>query len=96
MTNDPSKTITSTSTALAPVGSDSANTEGNPCPLPMGEPDNLLPAPDALDTLKPDMVKTVGGTTFEIYFHFSQTSKETFADKVLRLIRSDPEISKNN
>ncbi len=69
MTNDPSKTITSTST---------------------------VPAPDALDTPQPDMVKTVGGTTFEIYFHFSQTSKETFADKVLRLINCDNETSKNN
>ena len=37
----------------------------------------------------PDMVKTVGGTTFDIYFHFSQTSRETFTDKVLRLIQSD-------
>ncbi len=93
MTNDPSKTITSTSTAPAPAGSDSSNTEGNPCPLPLEKPDNLSPAPDALDTPQPDMVKTVGGTTFEIYFHFSQTSKETFEDKVLRLIRSDPVTS---
>ncbi len=37
----------------------------------------------------PDMVKTVGGTTFDIYFHFSQTSRETFTDKVLRLIQPD-------
>ena len=47
---------------------------------------NALPAPDAPP---PDMVKTVGGTTFDIYFHFSQTSRETFTDKVLRLIQSD-------
>ena len=45
-----------------------------------------IPAPDVPP---PDMVKTVGGTTFDIYFHFSQTSRETFTDKVLRLIQSD-------
>ena len=40
-------------------------------------------------TAKPDLVKNIGGTTFDIYFHFSQTSRETFTDKVLRLIQSD-------
>ncbi len=45
-------------------------------------------APPASDT-PPDMVKSVGGTTFDIYSHFSQTSRETFTDKVLRLIQSD-------
>ncbi len=52
---------------------------------------NTTPAPNAP---QPDMVKTVDGTTFEIYFHFSPTSRETFSDKVLRLIRSDPVTSK--
>ena len=52
----------------------------------MTEGGNALPVPD---TPQPDMVKTVGGTTFDIYFHFSQTSRETFTDKVLRLIQSD-------
>ena len=47
---------------------------------------STTPAPDAPP---PDMIKTVGGTTFDIYFHFSQTSRETFTDKVLRLIQSD-------
>jgi len=94
MTNDPSNTVTSTSITPAPVGNDSDRAGGNPCLLPMGEPDNLSPAPDALDTPQPDMVKTVDDTTFEIFFHFSQTSRETFEDKVLRLIRSDPVTSK--
>ena len=52
----------------------------------MTEGGNALPVPD---TPQPDMVKTVGGTTFDIYFHFSQISRETFTDKVLRLIQSD-------
>ena len=33
---------------------------------------STTPAPDAPP---PDMVKTVGGTTFDIYFHFSQTMR---------------------
>ena len=55
-------------------------------PPPVAEGGNALSAPD---TPPPDMVKTVGGTTFDSYFHFSQTSRETFTDKVLRLIQSD-------
>ncbi len=71
MTNAPSMTITSTTPA--PEGSNSTSREGKAIP------------PPAPDTPPPDMVKTVGGTTFDIYFHFSQTSRETFTDKVLRL-----------
>ncbi len=89
MTNDPSMTITSTTPA--PEGSDSTSREGKTIPRPMTEGGNAPPAPD---TPPPDMVKTVGGTTFDIYFHFSQTSRETFTDKVLRLIQSDTVTSK--
>jgi len=87
MTNDPSIT----STAPAPTGSDNTNRESSLCPLAAERPENLSPIPG---TPQPDMVKTVGGTTFDIYFHFSQTSRETFADKVLRLIHSDLVTSK--
>jgi hypothetical protein len=83
MTYDPSMTITST--IPAPEGSDSTSREGKAIPLPPLAC-NASPAPDVPP---PDMVKTVGGTTFDIYFHFSQTSRETFTDKVLRLIQSD-------
>ena len=34
---------------------------------------------------QPDLVKTIGGTTFDIHIHFSETSRETFPDKVVRL-----------
>ena len=88
MTNDPSMTITSTNPA--PEGSDDTSREGKTIPRPMMEGGNASPAPDT----PPDMVKTVGGTTFDIYFHFSQTSRETFTDKVLRLIQSDTVTSK--
>lgn len=87
MTYDPSMTITST--IPAPEGSDSTSStsrEGKAIPLPVMAGGNASPAPDVPP---PDMVKTVGGTTFDIYFHFSQTSRETFTDKVLRLIQSD-------
>ena len=89
MTNDPSMTITSTTPT--PEGINSTGKEGNIIPLPVTEDGNTLPA---LDAPPPDMVKTVDGTTFDIYFHFSQTSRETFTDKVLRLIQSETVTSK--
>ena len=90
MTNDPN-TIINSNTAPAPAGSDSTNKEGDTIPLLVAEGVNTLPAPDAPT---PDMVKTVDGTTFDNYFHFSQTSQETFTDKVLRLIQSETVTSK--
>ena len=89
MTNDLNMTITSTTPA--PEGSDSTSRVGKPIPLPVTKGGNAPPAPDAP---LPDMINTVGGTTFDIYFHFSQTSKETFTDKVLRLIQSNDVTSK--
>ena len=65
MTYDPSMTITST--IPAPEGSDSTSREGKAIPLPVMAGGNASPAPDVPP---PDMVKTVGGTTFDIYFHF--------------------------
>lgn len=38
---------------------------------------------------KPDLVKRIGNTTFDIHIHFSETSRETFTDKVVRLIKND-------
>ena len=40
-------------------------------------------------TAKPDLVKNIGGTTFDIHIHFSENSRETFTDKVVRLIKND-------
>ena len=36
----------------------------------------------------------IGSTTFEVTIRFSETSKETLEDKILRLILSDSEMSK--
>ena len=88
MINDPSMTIP---TIPAPEGTNSTSRESNTISLPVTEGGTTLPAPDAPP---PDMTKIIDGTTFDIYFHFSQTSQETFTDKVLRLIQSDTVTSK--
>ena len=43
---------------------------------------------------RPSMVRKIGNTTFDVYVHYSKTSKETLTDKVIRLIRND--INANN
>ena len=82
MTNDPSMTFTSTTPA--PEGSNGTSREGKTCPLPVTEGGTALPAPDAPP---PSMVQKIGGTIFEVSFHFSTTSQETMTDKINRLIR---------
>ena len=37
----------------------------------------------------PKMTTKVGNTTYDVFIHFSKTSKETMTDKVLRLIRNE-------
>jgi hypothetical protein len=37
----------------------------------------------------PSITQRLGNTTYEVYVHFSETSKETMTDKVLRLIRNE-------
>ena len=88
MTNDPSMTITST--APASEGADSTSREGNTVPLPVTEGGNAPPAPDAPP---PDMVQRIGGTIYEVSFHFSTTSQETMSDKINRLIRRELDAS---
>ena len=39
---------------------------------------------------QPDFEKRIGNTTYRVKVYFSQTSKETMSDKVLRLIKNDP------
>ena len=40
-------------------------------------------------TAKPILEKNNGGTTFDIYIHFSETSYETLTDKGVRLIKNN-------
>lgn len=35
------------------------------------------------------IVKRIGNTTFDIHVHFSEKSRETFTDKVVRLIQNE-------
>ena len=53
---------------------------------------NAAPAASPLTVKEqPAFVKTIDGTTFDIHIHFSETSRETFTDKVLRLIQNETE-----
>ncbi len=90
MTNDPSMTITSTSTIPTLEVSDSTSREGKTIPLPVTEGGNAPPAPDVPP---PSMVQKIGNTIFEVSFHFSTTSRETVSDKINRLIRRELEAS---
>ena len=38
---------------------------------------------------RPEFVKTIGKTTYRVKIHFSQTSKETMNDKILRMLRNE-------
>lgn len=45
---------------------------------------------DTLDnTADNSIVKRIGNTTFDIHVHFSEKSRETFTDKVVRLIQNE-------
>ena len=85
MTNDHSMTITSITPA--PEGADSTNKEGDTIPLPVTESGNAPPAPDTIRP--PDLVKTIGKTTYRVRVHFSETSKETMSDKIKRMLRNE-------
>jgi hypothetical protein len=43
----------------------------------------------------PCFVKRIGNTTFKVNVHFSQTSKETMSDKIIRLLRNEVQNQKN-
>ena len=37
----------------------------------------------------PDLVKKIGKTTYKVWAHFSETSRETLEDKIHRMLRED-------
>ena len=53
----------------------------------MAQPKNA--APTTTEQTAPVLVRKIGKTTYMVGIHFSQTSKETMDDKVLRLIKND-------
>ncbi len=60
---------------------------------------NMIPATDtanasalentAAQENPPALIKKIGGMTYIVRVHFSATSKETFSDKVKRLLRNE-------
>ena len=40
----------------------------------------------------PQLIRRIGTTTYEVSIHFSDTSRETMADKIKRLIEQDIQI----
>jgi len=50
-------------------------------------------APPAPDAPPPSLVRKIGGTIYEVTFHFSTTSQETISDKINRLIRRELDAS---
>ena len=40
------------------------------------------------------MTRRIGSTVYNVTIHFSETSKEDMNDKIIRLIKNDPELRK--
>lgn len=38
---------------------------------------------------KPDLVKTIGKTTYRVKVHFNPKARETMQDKIVRMLRND-------
>ena len=38
---------------------------------------------------QPALVKQIGKTTYKVKVHFSETSKETMSDKIVRMLKSE-------
>lgn len=51
-----------------------------------GQSQPQQPAAQATEAEVPTFRRTIGGTTYIVRVHFSETSKETLADKVKRLM----------
>ena len=54
----------------------------------------LQPQPQSQNSHKPQqptssITRKIGGTTYHVSIFFSQTSKETFNDKIVRLIKNE-------
>ena len=49
--------------------------------------DKVKTTPSQTSGKPPTITSKIGNTIFDINIHFSETSKETFTDKVLRLIK---------
>ena len=51
--------------------------------------DKTTPSRPTKDGSIPKLTTKVGNTTYDVFIHFSKTSKETMTDKIMRLIRNE-------
>ena len=40
-------------------------------------------------TEQPDLVKTIGKTTYRVKIHFNHNARETMSDKIIRMLRNE-------
>ena len=38
---------------------------------------------------QPDLVKTIGKTTYRVKIHFNPNAKETMSDKIIRMLKNE-------
>ena len=55
------------------------------------DPPTAVPGAEKAQThdRPPDLVKKIGNTTYRVWAHFSETSRETLEDKIHRMLRAD-------
>ena len=51
--------------------------------------DAAAASPIANNSRTPVLIRKIGNKTFEVSVHFSETSKETLTDKIMRLVQND-------
>ena len=51
--------------------------------------DDTIAVTTANDDRTPALIRTIDKKTYEVYVYFSDTSTETFTDKIMRLIRNE-------
>ena len=59
----------------------------------MNNIDNTIAVTTVNNDRTPSLIRTVGKKTYEVYVYFSDTSTETFTDKIMRLIRNEVSFS---
>lgn len=50
---------------------------------------NTTTATSTIEAERPALVKQIGKTTYKVRVHFSETSKETMSDKIVRMLRNE-------
>ena len=82
MNNENSNTI---ETEIAMRDADNGGQDGN---APLSVNASSVPEKKERDR-PPDMVRKIGKTTYKVWAHFSETSRETLDDKIKRMLKDD-------